>query len=251
MTEKSIQTESNHQNGNDHSTKTQGQLLLEMIAISGEYPAENIHRLIPATSYAKKVVSALSSNNLIKTVYSGGLRGYRLTIKGKRKLAAENHARYDGLWEGNAETNRKRAGHTRRLRVHSVAQVYTLMHNANVHIFQDTKPMIFTPLQMPFSQTDNVITSPCFYSSREQKGDDDQSNAIKGSRATGALVTPAHLYAVYNTGNTHIGWWEKLEQRYKVAIQSTILRTIGFSQHNNNSVCGIMIGEGLEPLEKY
>ena len=35
--------------------KARGRLLMEIIAISGEFPASNISRLIPAQSYAKKV----------------------------------------------------------------------------------------------------------------------------------------------------------------------------------------------------
>ena len=87
--------QSNHADDN-YLFKTQGQMLLEMIAISGEYPTEDITRLINAPSYAKKIITKLSSNGLIKTVYKNGVRGYRLTIKAKRQLMAENPARFEG-----------------------------------------------------------------------------------------------------------------------------------------------------------
>ena len=226
--------------------------MLEITAISGEYPAENICRLISAPSYAKKVVYALSSRGLLTLISSGELKGYRLALKCKRKVMEDNAARFGGLLEGSSETNRMKPEYERRLRLHSIAQVYTLMYNIGVCIFQDTKFKIYMPAgaiaSSPYalsqttirnsvnyalsnqngsslsqSSTSPLITIPCFYSSREQKSDDNKSNAIRGSRAMGTLFTPTHVYAVYNTGHINIGWHEKIEQRYKAEVRNTIL----------------------------
>jgi hypothetical protein len=84
----------NSQSSFEQPRKTQKQLLVEITAISGEYPAENIHRIIPSASYAKKVVTELIGDKSIKLVSKNGLRGYRLEIKAKRQLLAENPTRY-------------------------------------------------------------------------------------------------------------------------------------------------------------
>jgi predicted transcriptional regulator len=235
--------------------KTQGQMLLEMIAISGEYPAENIARLIDAPSYAKKIITKLLSKGLIKTVYKNSARGYRLTIKGKRQMMAENPDRFGGILEGVGDTNKFRSDLSRRVRLHSLAQVHTLMLNAGVEIFQDSKPMVFdAPSQTGSKNPEHYfprISYPCFYSSREQKGDDEKSNAIQGSRAAGTILTPTHAYAVYNTGNSCVAWGEKVETRYKVEINTNLHRMSRQKQYDGDDVSGILIGESMESLERY
>ena len=256
--------------------KSQAQLLMELTAISGEYPAENIHRIIPSHSYAKKLITALINDKLIKLVNKGGVRGYRLEIKGKRKLLADNPTRYNAYLDGSTDTNKLRSDHPRRLRLHSVAEVYTLMHNAGVRIYRDTKPQVYmldasaNPSQPALSQTvsgssayrtpknkgsPNVngnrlsITIPCFYSSREQKGEDD--NAIRGSRAVGTLLTPTHVYAIYNTGGTESRWRESVEMRYRADVHDYICRNLLLEQYKGSPVNGIMIGKSMDVLEKY
>jgi len=258
-------------------SNSQAQLLMEITAISGEYPAENIHRLIPSSSYAKKVVSALISDKLLKLINKGGIRGYRLEIKGKRKLLAENHTRFNHYLAGATDTNKLRSDHPRRLRLRSAAEVYTLMYNAGIQIFKDTKPKVYLldtaaiPSQTALSQTTGegsesktpmnkgspnitgnrrpAITIPCFYSSREQKGEDD--NAIRGSKAVGTLLTSTHVYAIYNTGNMESRWRESVEMRYRAEVQDYICRKMFPGQYNGEPVGGIMLGEELGVLEKY
>lgn len=252
--------------------KSQAQLLMELTAISGEYPAENIHRIISSRSYAKKLITTLIGDKLLKLVSKGGVRGYRLEIKAKRKLLSENPARFNRYLDGVTDTNKLRSDHLRRLRLHSVAEVYTMMYNTGIHIFKDTKPKVYlldasdtylqaikespeckTPLNKGNpSATGNqlpAITSPCFYSSREQKGEDD--NAIRGSRAVGTLLTQTHVYAVYNTGGIESRWRDSVEMRYRADVQDYICRNLFLTQYNGASVRGIMIGKSMEILEKY
>ena len=233
--------------------KSQAQLFMELMAISGEYPAENIHRIIPSQSYAKKLITALIGDKLIKLVNKGGIRGYRLEIKGKRKLLAENPARYKEYLDGATDTNKLRSDNPRRLRLHSAAEVYTLMLNAGVLIYKDTKPLVYlldasvSSSQSAFSQS--VITTSCFYSSREQKGEDD--NAIRGSRALGTLLTPTHVYAIYNTGGIESRWRESVEMRYRAEVHDHICGNLIYSQYKGSLVGGIVIGKSMDILEKY
>lgn len=226
--------------------KSQAQLLLELTAISGEYPAENISKIIPAKSYAKKVISSLISDKQIKLVSRGKLRGYRLEIKAKRKLLAENPDRFADYLEGAVDTNKLRTDHTRRLRLHSSAKVYTLMHTVGVRIFKDTKPAIYPARASP-SQTKLGITAPCFYSSREQK--DENAQAMRGSQAIGTLLTPTHVFAVYNTRNSQSDWRGMVEMRYRAIVQDDICKRL--PQYSNVHMGGIMLADSLDALENF
>ncbi|MCL2392664.1 MAG: hypothetical protein FWC66_08705 [Oscillospiraceae bacterium] len=254
--------------------KTSGDLLMEITALAGEYPAKNIHRIIPTKDYDKKVAANLVAEKMLKKVSKDDLRGYRLNFAGKRKLMEENPERFRGILEGGTETNRLRTTKTRRLRLHSFATVCTIMYNAGVEIFQDKKPKVYLLADIPSqaaiessasiiapsienpSSLGNqhpkapVITTPCFYTSREQKGEKD--NAIRGSRAAGTLLTPTHVYAIYNTGNgSELKWHRVVEQRFSVEVQDYICRKLLLNQYNGANVGGIMIGESLDILEKY
>ena len=246
-----------------YKPKPQGKLLMEITAMSGEYPASFLPRLIPAASYAKKIVSALIGDKLIKPVSEGGLKGYRLTPKGKKQLVLDNPARFAGLLDGTVETNKVRSGHERRLRLHTIAETSTVMHNAGVEIFKDVKPKVYLPDLPPLPSQPSVtiegrnpgqhrphiITVPCFYTSREQKGQDD--NAIRGSRAAGTLLTPTCAYAIYNTGSKESRWSKNVEQRFKAEVEANICRKLPGGQYEGMALDGVMIGKGMETLEKY
>lgn len=51
--------------------------LLEMIGMCGEFPADQLNRLIPSASYAEKLITDLKAEHLIRTHYRDALRGYR------------------------------------------------------------------------------------------------------------------------------------------------------------------------------
>ena len=122
---------------------SQGQLLLEMIAISGEYPADNIHRLIPSRSYARKVISTLLGDKLIKLVNKGGVKGYRLELKGKKKNIGQIAKSRKGkirmkLWFDNEEEHDVYISHTRAI-LPSNNREYTIVI---VYGLSETNPMI-------------------------------------------------------------------------------------------------------------
>lgn len=58
-------------------------LLLMLIALSGEFPIEQVRRLSGSVSYADFVVKRLKRERLIRTYYRDGLRGLRLTAAAK------------------------------------------------------------------------------------------------------------------------------------------------------------------------
>ena len=57
-----------------------------MIGMCGEFPADQLNRLIPSASYAEKLITDLKAEHLIRTHYRDALRGYRLTKAAKEML---------------------------------------------------------------------------------------------------------------------------------------------------------------------
>ena len=60
--------------------------LLELTAISGEFPQKDLYRIAGGKSYKESVVGTLKREGLIKTYYRDSLRGLRLTRRAKRLL---------------------------------------------------------------------------------------------------------------------------------------------------------------------
>lgn len=241
--------------------KPQRQLILELIAISGEYPASNIHRLIPSASYAQKIITALLGEKLLKAANRHDIKGYRLALKAKRMLLADNPERFVDYLEGAAVTNRIRSEAQRRLRLHSAAEVITLMHNAGVRIFTDTKPKVSMPdaftdlsqtaLSQPAFEVGSAIIAPCFYQTKGHNGEHEKSKDISSSRAIGTLLTPTHVYTVYNTSGKISRWSASIEVTFRVKVQDYLCRKLLYSQYNGRETEAVMIGESPEILLKY
>ena len=81
---------------------TQKYKLLEMIGISGEFPASQLPRLFDTPAYTEKMITDLKANHLIRCHYKDGLRGYRLTKHAKEMLLAYNPTRFHCYLDGNA-----------------------------------------------------------------------------------------------------------------------------------------------------
>ena len=125
--------------------QTVGYTLLELVAISGELPANQLCRLPGGDSYKLNVVRALKSQKLLRTYYRDGVRGYRLTASAKKALCRDVPERFSFSLSGSAETNLVKSEITRRLHLHRVAEATLTMKNAGVLIFRDEKPDVFSP----------------------------------------------------------------------------------------------------------
>ena len=68
--------------------------LLALTALSGEYPASSVSRLVGSTAYAEKVVARLKADGFLRTVYRDKFRGYRLTSAAKHRLLASEPSRF-------------------------------------------------------------------------------------------------------------------------------------------------------------
>lgn len=194
---------------------------LELIGISGEFPAGQLSRLINSSSYQEKLITELKSSKLIRTHYRDRLRGYRLTKKAKQLLLANNPERFIFYLTGNTETNQIRSEVPRRMRLHQKAEAYLTLLFASIPIYPDQKPKIFSP-ECEVGVFD-LRSLPLFYSSREIKALGDSTTKIKNSRSVGVLLAQPCVYIIYNTGGHLLKWEYRTEIRVSAFMQHHLL----------------------------
>ena len=191
--------------------------LLELTALCGEFPADQLYRLIPSSSYAEKVITQLKSEKLLRVHYRDKLRGYRLTKRSKEYLLQEAPKRFALYLTGNADTNQIRSEKSRRLRLHLRAEGYLTLFHAGIPVFPDEKPDLFLPGYK--AGIWNVRSYPLFYSAREIKRLGDDTTKIRNSRCMGIVLTSECVFAIYNTGNALMKWEYRTEIRVNAFLQ--------------------------------
>lgn len=215
--------------------------MLEMIGISGEFPAEQLSRLFSSPTYAEKIITELKAEKLIRTHYKDKLRGYRLTKHAKDMLLSYYPDRFSCYLTGNTETNLIRSEAPRRIRLHQKAETYLTLLHAGIPIFPDEKPHIFTENREAASIT--LRSLPLFYSSREIKELGDVTTKIKNSRSMGILMAPHCVYAIYNTGSSILKWEYKTEVRLNAFLQHYLQ---GYPYSGHPKIRAIMLGSGMD-----
>ena len=223
--------------------QTVGYMLLELVAISGELPTDQLKRLYGGESYKLNVVKSLKSQKLLRTFYRDGLRGYRLTAKAKDSLMADNPKRFDFALTGTTETNRIKSEITRRLRLHRIAEATITMMNADVLFYRDEKPAVFSPEWEGSVRLS--IKAPAFYNSREIKEMGTVFTKIRGARSVGVLLTPAEIFVVYNLGNALMKWEYKSEMRTKALMKTVLCRERLPKQYPPDAVQGLILGNSM------
>ena len=212
--------------------------LLALTALSGEYPASSVSRLVGSTAYAEKVVARLKADGLLRTVYRDRLRGYRLTAAAKHRLLASDPSRFAFYLTGSTDTNRIKSEPVRRLRLHRVAQVYTSVYKAGIELFRDDKPC-------PFSAAALHHSAPAaFFGSREVKEMGVETVKIRGSRMVGVLAAPGGPCLCYNCAGNIPAFDRQSELRAKVFFQN-LARRNGTAQSN---VTGLLFADQIETL---
>lgn len=191
--------------------------LLEMIGMCGEFPADQLNRLIPSASYAEKLITDLKAEHLIRTHYRDALRGYRLTKAAKEMLLSVSPLRFQCYLTGNTETNIIRSEVSRRIRLHQKAETYLTLLHAGIPFYPDVKPDIFCNHREAGSI--GMRSLPLFYASREIKELGPETTKIRNSRSMGILMAPQCVYVLYNTGNGVLKWEYRTEVRLNAFLQ--------------------------------
>ena len=209
-------------------------LLLTLTALCGEYPISQISRLPGGPAYLESMVTSLRQSGLLHTFSKDGLRGLRLTSPAKRLLLADAPQWFSDYLTGSSEPNKLKSELSRRLRLHRMAEILTIMHNADIPAFPWEKA--------PFSaMVGQNAESPVYYTSREIKEIGPQGTKIRGSRATGILLTDDGVFLTYNTAKAQMKWEYKAELRFKALLQTGWVMP-------DTEISGIVFGSAMEQL---
>lgn len=208
-------------------------LLLTLTALCGEYPISQISRLPGGPAYLESMVTSLRQSGLLHTFSKDGLRGLRLTSPAKRLLLADAPEWFSAYLTGSSEPNKLKSEIPRRLRLHRMAEILTIMHNADIPAFPWEKA--------PFSAASQSAAIPAYYTSREVKEIGPQGAKIKSSRATGILLTDGGIFLTYNTAKVQMKWEYKAELRFKALLQTEGVMP-------DAEISGIVFGSTMEQL---
>lgn len=203
-------------------------LVLQIIAVSGEFPAAFSGHFPGGCSYIESVIGKLKKDGLLRSYTKNGLRGLRLTASAKRLLLQKYPVDLAPYLTGASETNSLKSEPERRLRLHRMAEALLILHNAQIPSLPWEKPSIQDWLSNP--------TFPVYYSSREFKALGSLCTKIRNSRMTGVLFTDHAFFPVYNMASTSPRWAYHAEIRLKAVLQT------GFFRCSHQTISGIVFG---------
>jgi len=126
-----------------------------------------------------------------------------------------------------------------------MAEVLVTMFNADISVLPWEKPALFSP-----TPPDDAVTldRPAYYNSREVKELGELAVRIRGSRATGVLVTDGEIFAVYNTGPGQMTWEYKAEMRLKALLRTELCQTRLSAQFHQAQQSAIVFASDMEQM---
>ena len=204
-------------------------LVLQIIAVSGEFPTAFSSQFPGGSSYIESVIGKLKKDGLLRSYTKNGLRGLRLTASAKRLLLQKYPVDLAPYLTGASETNSLKSEPERRLRLHRMAEALLILHNAQI-------PSL--PWEKPSMQDwhSNPSVFPVYYSSREFKTLGSLCTKIRNSRMTGVLFTEQAIFPIYNMASTFPRWAYNAEIRLKAVLQTDFCRNAQFA------ISGIVFG---------
>ena len=204
-------------------------LMLQIIAVSGEFPTAFSGYFPGGSSYIESAIGKLKKDGLLHAYSKNGLRGLRLTTSAKRLLLQKYPVDLAPYLTGASETNSLKSEPERRLRLHRMAEVLLILHNAQI----PSLPWERLSIQ---DWRSNRSVFPVYYSSREFKSLGSLCTKIRNSRMTGVLFTKQSIFPVYNMAATFPRWAYNAEIRLKAVLQTE------FCRRSQSSVDGIVFG---------
>lgn len=208
-------------------------VLLRLIAISGELPAGLVGEIVGSETYAAALITRLKKEHYISVRNAGGFKGYVLRSKGKRYLLKKYEDDLFFFLSGSAQTNHVKSEQEKRLRLHRMSEVWVFFMKMGIEIFQSQKP----DLGNGFEKSGKKAV---YYGSLEYK---ESTDAIKGSRACGVLLTGDTAYVVYNTMAKRMKWAKKMETAMRTWTERMLLIGGGLRQADS-----LILGDNMEFL---
>ena len=175
--------------------------VMTLTALSGEFPYSEFERLNISSSYGKLIRHNFYNDGLMKRTYSkNGLKGIRLTNRGKERLKQKFPERFGHI----ADKNRTET--SRRYRRQLFAKTYCSLLNADIEFLPDKKPFIFArrhsqsyEVVYPLLKISRLSDMPVFYDSMDIKYElEDFVQQIRNSVMTGLILTDSKCLVLYN-----------------------------------------------------
>ena len=223
-------------------------MILSLVALCGEFPTPLISRLPGSEQYKLVAVNRLKEKNMIHTYYRDNLRGLRLTAAARRTLMLLQPERYRDILSGNSIVSAPKYDVKNRARLHRMAETLVMMYRAGALVLPWEKPGAFLPDEQ-FSSC--AVTKPSYYTSVEVKRIGGQGNIIRNSRATGALLAPDKIFAVFNTADREMKWEYDAELRLKTLLREDICFTRLSSQYSYVTPEAVLIAPSMDQFPMF
>lgn len=213
--------------------RTKRDLLLRLLALSGEMPTELVSYIVGSATYAAYLVTCLKKEGYIAVRNRDGIKGYVLLSKGKKELLHDSSDDFSLYLTGNVETNRVKSEMHRRLRLHRMSMVWAFFNRIHIRIFATVKPN-YPP------QATEIGKNLVYYGATEFKCG---AEHIKGSRACGILCSGDMPFVVYHTMEQLMKWSKKTERAMRSFVEGSLVGS-GYAYRAD----AIVIGKSMDML---
>lgn len=207
-------------------------MLMKIVAVSGELPADIAGMVVGSESYAASVITRLKKEGHISMKNKHGCKGYVLRGKGKRYMLQSYGPDVEYFLQGSIETNHIKSEVEKRIRLHRMSKAWVFHWRMGIPIFRSDKP------EFGYCFGKGEGETAAYYGSLEFKGGVD---SIKGSRACGILLTGDSVYIVYHTLSQRMKWAKKMERSMRSWTEKQGMRS-GIMRRS----AAIIIGDSME-----
>ena len=215
--------------------KRQQDKLLIIIAMSGEMPTYLGQYVTGSISYTAALITRLKKERYISLRCKDGYRGYVLLEKGRNYLLSEYEKELSFFISGSGQTGHVKSEPEKRMRLYRMSEVWVFFWKAGIEILRNHKP----DMDKGFVRDRGKAF---YYGSLEFKG---MSEAIRGSRSCGVLLSGDTVLVVYNTMDRNMKWAKKMECSMRTWTERMLLKG-GY----NSKADALIVGQNIKVLLK-
>lgn len=164
-----------------------------------------------------------------------GYRGYVLLEKGRNYLLSEYEKELSFFISGSGQTGHVKSEPEKRMRLYRMSEVWVFFWKAGIEILRNHKP----DMDKGFVRDRGKAF---YYGSLEFKG---MSEAIRGSRSCGVLLSGDTALVVYNTMDRNMKWAKKMECSMRTWTERMLLKG-GY----NSRADALIVGQNIKVLLK-
>lgn len=195
------------------------------------YKAENVEEILDTAA----LITRLKKERYISLRCKDGYRGYVLLEKGRNYLLSEYEKELSFFISGSGQTGHVKSEPEKRMRLYRMSEVWVFFWKAGIEILRNHKP----DMDKGFVRDRGKAF---YYGSLEFKG---MSEAIRGSRSCGVLLSGDTVLVVYNTMDRNMKWAKKMECSMRTWTERMLLKG-GY----NSKADALIVGQNIKVLLK-